>query len=333
MDEFNKIFKRFYNRLALEGILRSLILGVLIGSILAVIASIALYISGLNAVWVIPTTFGLGLLLATLLFYFLKYRPTERDVARRVDLEGLKERLITMVENKDSTSFMAKAQRADALKELKKVQEIKLRIKLNFKLLTSSALTFIGAIGVSTLAILSLIGFFPSFDEIIDSGGKLEFEAVYNEEPGGFIYGEAHQLITAGGEAAEVVAVADDGYMFYMWSDGVTTPNRIDKDIKENIEVIARFTEIDNKDSLTNKKDDDAPDTSVDMGDIDSALPPHGNGASGKYEEYNQVIDGETYYRDVLKEYYDLAIEIMNNGGVVPDYIREIVEEYYGVIK
>ena len=333
MDEFDKIFKRFYNRLALEGLLKALILGVPIGSILAFIASLFLFIIGFNAVWIIAVVFAAGLLVATILFYLLKYRPTDKAVARRVDLEGLKERLITMVENKNSSSFMAIAQREDALKELKRVQGIRLKLELNYKLIAASLATLLCSIAVSSLVGLSLTGFFPSFDDIIDSGNRLELEAVYKEEAGGFIYGENHQIVSFGGEAKEVVAVADDGYMFYMWSDGVTTPNRIDKDIKENIEVFARFFEIASNDSLTNKKDENAPDTSVEMGDIDSDLPPHGNGASGKYEEYNQVIDGETYYRDVLKEYYDLAIEIMNNGGVVPDYIREIVEEYYGVIK
>ena len=75
---------------------------------------------------------------------------------------------------------------------------------------------------------------------------------------------------------------------------------------------------------------------SMDMGsgsiDADGQMP-EGGGAGGKYEEYNQVIDGETYYRDVYQEYYEQAMRILSEGGVVPEYIRIIIQNYFDAIQ
>ena len=60
---------------------------------------------------------------------------------------------------------------------------------------------------------------------------------------------------------------------------------------------------------------------------------PEGGGAGGKYKEYNQVIDGETYYRDVYQEYYEQAMQILSEGGVVPEYIRIIIQNYFDAIQ
>lgn len=57
-----------------------------------------------------------------------------------------------------------------------------------------------------------------------------------------------------------------------------------------------------------------------------------GDGAGGGWSEGNQVIDGKTDYRDVYDNYYDQAMEIIRNGGELPDYLKEFIEKYYGSI-
>lgn len=66
------------------------------------------------------------------------------------------------------------------------------------------------------------------------------FVLEYKASIGGAIVGHPIQVVTAGAKGSEVVAQADDEYMFIGWSDGVTTINRRDVSDK-NISVIAYF--------------------------------------------------------------------------------------------
>lgn len=52
---------------------------------------------------------------------------------------------------------------------------------------------------------------------------------------------EVEQTVTHGGDAEEVIAVPDLGYVFYLWSDGVTTAARTDLDVTDSIIVTALF--------------------------------------------------------------------------------------------
>ena len=55
-----------------------------------------------------------------------------------------------------------------------------------------------------------------------------------------------------------------------------------------------------------------------------------GDGAGGAWSDSNWVIDGETDYRDVYEMYYDMAMDILNNGGEIPPELREFIEDYFG---
>ena len=63
----------------------------------------------------------------------------------------------------------------------------------------------------------------------------------YTADEGGKIEGEAVQKVTKGTDGTEVTAVADEGYEFVKWSDGVTTAKRTDKNVQENLSVTAEF--------------------------------------------------------------------------------------------
>ena len=54
-----------------------------------------------------------------------------------------------------------------------------------------------------------------------------------------------------------------------------------------------------------------------------------GDGSGGGWSDNNQVIDGETNYRDVLEQYYDLAMEYINSGEEIPPEIKEFIENYF----
>lgn len=67
------------------------------------------------------------------------------------------------------------------------------------------------------------------------------YNVSYTASEGGYIIGETEQSVDRGKDARSVTAISNEGYEFIKWSDGVTTPERQDKNVKENISVRADF--------------------------------------------------------------------------------------------
>lgn len=57
-----------------------------------------------------------------------------------------------------------------------------------------------------------------------------------------------------------------------------------------------------------------------------------GQGAGGKWDDSNYFIDGETYYRDLLDTYYEMAQEIFEENGEIPPELIEFFENYFNGI-
>ena len=291
MEEIRSIFKKYKNRLVFEGVLKSLLWGAVIGFAVNLIFVAILFITAVDLIWVSAVTCAVIVAATMLILYFKKYRPTAQKIAERVDLLGLEER-----------------QREDAKAALSRVQGKGLKISLHGRNIALAAIVTVVSLAATAYTSMSLAGAAPSFGDMIDSGaGQVEYvEISYDAGDGGFVTGEIYQMLTAGEDASEVMAVAEDGYMFDKWSDGVTTPARKDTEVFMSMQVTAEFTEI------PEPNDQVPPDDDIDMGQMegDSSEMPGNIGVAGKYEEYNQVIDGNTYYRDVYQKYYDDALAI-----------------------
>ncbi len=61
---------------------------------------------------------------------------------------------------------------------------------------------------------------------------------------GGTISGGKTQYIKKGGDALTVTAVANDGFEFVGWSDGVNTAERTDKNLTSNLKITAKFKQV-----------------------------------------------------------------------------------------
>ena len=46
----------------------------------------------------------------------------------------------------------------------------------------------------------------------------------------------------------------------------------------------------------------------------------------------NQVIDGETFYREVMQQYQSMIEEYLASGEEVPEEIRKMIETYLEII-
>lgn len=79
------------------------------------------------------------------------------------------------------------------------------------------------------------------FEDEIDDDSPSYVSVTYECEGGGYINGEEFQLITKGSSTSEVVAVADEGWMFVEWSDGYDMPARYEENVSANVVYVAVF--------------------------------------------------------------------------------------------
>ena len=293
-----------------------------------------------------------------LIFYFAKYRPTVKRSARRIDSVGLEERLITMVEYEQDTSPIAGIQRADAKKALDALSTAAISLRVAVKTLIALAVAFSLCSGMTVLSVLADKGIIMGGDDIIETltpEEQIKYVSVtYEAEDGGNIKGEADQLIVLGGKTEIIEAIPEEGYEFYEWDDGYDKPVRYEKNVEEDKIYIAFFMPLDaeaqpddngdpsdqDNQSKPQKSDqqqeqdqeqDQEQESEQEKPEEENDKPSHLGG--GKYEEVNQVIDGETYYKDVLEEYLELLRErLETEGDSLSTEERAIIEAYLNIV-
>ena len=273
---------------------------------------------------------------------------------------GLDERAITMLELQGDDSLMAKIQREDALANINKAENKRLKLLLSGLVATVTVLSLVFAASTVTVLGLSDAGIIPGGDELLGGGEFADWvEVSYEADEGGEILGDAEQLVPPDGDTEPVVAVADDGWMFLCWDDGLTTPERYERGVDRDVSFAAIFIEIDsdsgddNREGFLDSDGDDSGDLPDEQPSMDmpqygqpGEVPPEGtpedegnksdqidpNGAGGKWNDANQFIDGNQYYRDQLDLYYELAMQIFESGGEIPPELREFFENYFDSI-
>ncbi len=348
--ESNQYFSNQKSKLILDALVKSLLSGLVIGFGTNFIAAIV--------TWFLPSGFSLLISLgtlalvtaiATVIFYFKAFYPTVIKSARRLDRLGLEERLITMVEYEKDDSYIAEVQRQDAKQALEQVENRSIRIRI--RKLIWIPLIIAGVMGasmttVTTLADVGIIGGGDDFIESILPEEREVFYAVtYDVEEGGSIDGEADQLVLAGQDATAVTAVPDEGFVFLEWSDGYTKPYRSDKAIVKDLEIFAVFEPTGEGESDGEGEGEGDGDGSQDGeagqgssgGESEEGEEGNnkGDSAGGKYDDWNQIIDGETYYRDKLQdpEYSEnLASYLENNRDKLSPEEIKIIEHYLGIV-
>ncbi len=69
------------------------------------------------------------------------------------------------------------------------------------------------------------------------------YTLTYTAATGGTLTGNVNQTVNQGTDGSIVTAVANVGYHFLEWSDGVTSASRQETNVQSNITLIARFTQ------------------------------------------------------------------------------------------
>ena len=350
-------FEKHYSKLRLEALILSLIFGLIFGFFAGFVAAFSTWFpKEVNGMWIsLATLFGVTAI-STAIFYFKKFRPTAMRSAKRIDSLGLEERLITMVEYESDDSFVAAIQREDAKQKLAEVSPANIKIRLpKTKTLVILLIAFILCAGMTTVTTLSDFGIIKSglefFEDLVDEvtgEDQIKYVSVtYDVEGGGSIDGESDQLIPIGTSTEMIVAVADDGWEFVEWDDGYKKPARSDKNINEDVVFVAIFMQMDQEsqdgqpsDSSDQEQDQQQPKEEQDQQQQDQQQQPDEQDkenqspmGGGKYEEANQIIDGETYYREVKQLYKELLRErLETEGDSLSPEERAIIEAYLEIV-
>ncbi|MBE6585329.1 MAG: hypothetical protein E7645_02240 [Ruminococcaceae bacterium] len=337
-----KHFKKHYAKLRFEAWFFSILSGLITGFGCGFITALITWFTKLNGLLLALIVIAGVTLITAPIFYFTKFRLTAMKNARRLDSLGLEERLVTMVEFENEESVIAHLQREDAKAHLAKLKTSSLKLKIKPAMLASFIVTFVLVSAMLTVTILSQAGIIPSGDELledaIEEAQEVYFSVTYEVEDGGYIEGEADQLVLQGSNALPVVAVAEEGYVFVEWDDGRSKPGREDTEITDHVIYIAVFELLieegdegsDDSDESPNDSPNESENASQSRPGEDSDSP---SSAGGKYEEANQIIDGETYYREVLESYKELLRErLEKEGDQLTEEERAIIEAYLGIV-
>jgi hypothetical protein len=345
-----------YQRLTVEAILKSLLCGLTVAlGVDFVLGTVLWFVGGENP----PLTIGLlcaalavVTIAGTAIFYFAKFKPSVVTNARRIDKLGLEERAVTMIEYKDSDSVITRLQREDAIKALKAVNEKTIKFEFGKKIIIPLIVSSVLGVAMSVIAILSALGLMPSgvemLDTVIPDEPPIYIPVSYVAEDGGYIDGEIEQLVLLGENAETVVAIPEDGYSFEGWDDGYKKPTRTDEEIDHPLVLTAIFVplEEDGEDPGDDGEGDEGGEEAGEQegegeqesqdgqeGDSDQESDQNGSSGNGKYNRENQIIDGNTYYREFLEEYKDTIMEILKKSTEeLTEEERAIIEAYINIV-
>lgn len=347
----DKIFKEYYNRLAKEGWLNAAICGMTFALMALFVSAMAFWVFAIKQLWLLFVIFGVIAVGVTLLSYFVKYRPSTKDIARRVDALGLEERLLTMTQLQNDESYIAMKQREDALNALKTITAKNVKIAVSTAMLVIMSITLVFSMGATTVYALSNSGVLPSGGEMLGITSEdviPEYELIYEESEGGVIEGEIHQVVEEGKSGTAVEAIPDDGYAFFGWvwiqngeECSSDDPYRIDEDVRETMVITAQFIEV----TEGGEEEEEEGDPIKKEGDPqnsekgDKPGPPAsgdgaGEGSGDNSQENKQIKNGETYYGDsTLSDAESQAGEKMSGNENISDGEKGIVGDYYDTIR
>ncbi len=340
--------QQFRKRVVAQSILRSGLFGLLIGCGASFLSALVSWFFGYDGgLWLsigifVGVTAGSGVIL-----YFTKFRVTDSVLARRIDMLGLDERVVTMMELENDDSYIAQRQREDARAKLDTVSPKQLKFRMAKKIVASIVTASVLAPAMMVVCQLAAGGILRSGMDLINPAANdiAEIEIVYEVEEGGSIDGEEIQIIYKGEDATPVVAVADEGWMFVGWDDGVFDPYRHDKALTESVTFVAIFEEVDEEaesegEGEGNGEGEGSGDSPAEgkgngngngngNGDGETNGDGQGEGAGGKHSESNVVINGGTDYGDVFEGYFEGAMDSVADGEGSGSDVGDIVSSYF----
>lgn len=333
-----QLFKEYYARLAKEGFIKSLLCGLIVGFSVLFVAAAAFWYIGIKQFWILILAWLVATAAAIPVFYYGKFRPSKKEIARRIDDLGLEERILTMHHLENDTSYIAQKQREDAYAALNSVSANLIKFAISVPLIVIAAVSGVFGVGMTTVSALVKPG-----SEIV---GELtaepvkEYEVIYEAEDGGLIEGDMFQLVEAGKNATGVMAVAEEEWVFVEWSDGYTQPYREDLNIEKNLTFTAKFKQIEDGEPGEGEGDGEGEEAGDQPGQEEGnpqpgkdGKPGDGQQGGGRNNSNTQIKDGKTYYGDEYENALGDALDEVSQDGDLSEDQRGVIGDYFDAIQ
>lgn len=346
--DLKQTFSSHYSRFKRESIIKSLLMGTIFGFLAAVVASALFWYFDVKAFWLSAPVFVVVTLVAGYLLSITKYKPQAEYMARKLDGFGLEQRLITMTELENDTSYIASLQRQDARKSAETVNGKLIKFAVSVPLVLGMGLTLLLSGGMTTVNALSSQGVIRSGKQIVADANAVPVvycNVNYVIDGVGYVMGDDAQVMLKGESASAVYAVADYGFVFSHWSDGNTNPYRQDFDIEDDVVLTAVFKPLSNVNERDQIKDGGEvpkpgesgnsnggrPDHSFPKDDPDTPpenyIPPQGSSDSVP----DTYLDGKTDYGG--SNYTGALNDAAESAPSYGDTGKEIIGDYFDSIK
>lgn len=365
------VFKDYRTKIVREGIVKSILLGGSIGLFALALTVLFSWFFGFKEGLYV----GLGLLAACTaafspVFYYKRYRPTAKAVAKRVDELGLEERALTMVELENDDSYIAARQREDTHSALRALRSFAApAMVFSVALIVTAAIALL--LGASTLTVGALYA-----ADVIPDGMSLVTEEklpdtyviTYAVGAGGggsiVMYTDDWEneqsvleeiIVTEGEDAPAVLAVEDENYLFVGWSDGVTEAYRQDRNLSATKKVEAIFMKLEDEADGPEKApfdvpqiyrepsendDNKEPDPNAPpwLGESEGQHQPGDTNGAGPGEQMqsaagNQVYDGQTFYGDPYEDEHNSAMDRLGSDDSMSGDLKDGISDYYDSIE
>lgn len=349
-----ELFKKHYKRLARESLIKSILFGCLIGSFALFSSAFIFWLADFSFFWIAIIVSIVITFTISFVSYYRLFKPTEKQLAIRLDELGLEERMLTMEELKNDNSYMAKVQREDTIRHLEAIKPNLIKLIINIPLIVSVAVFGLLGIGMTSVSALAANDVISSGKNLVDNHITKFYDVTYEIEGDGEIFGDMIQRVENGADTTSVEAIANDGHVFIGWYialDGKSVYNGAilvsDKPIctitkvTENITIFAVFQELregeDNGDGEEgegepgDQGDPGEPGSSNNKGENNGDSPNQGS-SSGDYNNNDYIIDGKTDYNDYIGDASQNATEGAKGDSNLSGKGQDAIGGYFGNI-
>ena len=349
-----ELFKKHYKRLARESLIKSILFGCLIGFFALFSFAFIFWLADFSFFWIAIIISIVVTLTISFISYYILFKPTEKQLAIRLDELGLEERMLTMEELKNDNSYIAKVQREDTIRHLEAIKPNLIKLIISVPLIISVAVFGLLGIGMTSVSALAANDVISSGKNLVDNHITKFYDVTYEIEGDGEIFGDIIQRVENGADTTSVEAVANDNYVFIGWYialDGKSVYNGAtlvsDKPmctitkVTENITIFAVFQELrEGEDNGDGEEGEGEPGDQGDPSDPDNSSGNSNNtsndtnsGSQGNWKDNDTIIDGNTNYDDYLDEAKKDAENGSKDNSNLDKNQKDSINDYFDNIR
>lgn len=370
---YQEVYKANYARIARESVIKSIVYGAVIGLGVAIVIALATMFIDFNGLWLALGGFAAVTVALSFVFYYVKFRPTQKYVAERFDRMGFDERFITMLELNGDESYIAQKQRENTIEVITAAAQ-----KNNGAIAVRSAAEKLAAVGLTTRNIIIAAVVFSvavvsvTFTALPNKKVRdlfhitPEYNIAFSAGEDGYLTCSANdyeldldalnsfsQTVREGDPSATVVITPKYGLVFAGWTDSeeLVNPSRNINDVRAALNAVARYEEMEEPEDIDfgNGEGDGMgeggpgdpgennpnapPSENGNSGDSDFNPGHSGNGSPGDSVLNGNVLDGDTDYKEIFGEYYEEVMNALSSGKELPPALRQLYESYFKGLK